>query len=149
MASKIIKTTVEINQNQISHKFRSLADEVTMLRIHNEFARFMEPYVPFDASSPDASITVTPEFVKYDAPYAHYHYEGLVYGPNIPIIEDGIVVGWFSIPDKPKHPTGKQLKFQKAKASAHWDEAMMRERKEEFVKEVHDLLRLRAQELYG
>lgn len=148
MASQIITTHIEIDRDQITRKLEDLLDDTTMLRIHNEFARMMEPYVPFSAGQ-DASITVTPEYVKYDAPFAHYHYEGKVYGPNIPIIEDGIVVGWFSPPGKPKHPTGAELKFKKPKASAHWDEAMMAERKEEFVKEVHDLLRLRAQELYG
>ena len=149
MASQIIKTEVHIDMNAIGNKLKGLLnDDKTMLEIHNLFADKMEPYVPFGPGE-NASIQVTPEYVKYDAPYAHYHYEGIVYGPNIPIIEDGIVVGWFSIPDKPKHPTGAELKFKKAKASAHWDQAMMAEKREEFTEEVRQILARRARELYG
>lgn len=142
--SKIIKTDIKVNPNAIRGKLEDLINDETMLEIHNLYAKMMEPYVPF--SSDLANMEVTPEYVKYDTPYAHYHYEGLVYGPNIPIIEDGIVVGWFSIPGKKKEPTGEQLKFQKPKASAHWDKAMLADKKDEFVKQVEAILRRRARQ---
>lgn len=146
---QIIRTDVAVDPTGIEGKLsKLLRDDQTMLEIHNEFARMMKPYVPFEPGE-NASIEVTPQYVNYSAPYAHYHYEGIVYGPNIPIIEDGIVVGWFSIPKKPKHPTGATLQFKKPKASAHWDEAMMAEKREQFTQEVHNILARRARELYG
>ena len=148
MASQIVTTQIKVNEEEIGAKLENLINDEVMLSIHNLFAKKMEPYVPFNPGD-QASVEITPEYVKYDAPYAHYHYEGLVYGPNIPIIEDGIVVGWFSIPNKPKHPTGAQLQFKKPLASAHWDEAMMRDKGEEFIAEVKEILKERARQLYG
>ena len=147
MAEKIITTKIKVNEEEIGARIEEVINDEAMLEIHNLFAKMMEPYVPFGSDL--ASIEVTPEYVKYDTPYAHYHYEGLVYGPNIPIIEDGIVVGWFSIPGKKKHPTGAELKFKKPLASAHWDEAMMRDKGEEFVAQVKQILQRRARELNG
>lgn len=143
-----VTSTVHVNENAIVGKLEDLVrDNQTMLEIHNLYAKMMEPYVPFGSDL--GNMEVTPEYVKYNTPYAHYDYIGEVYGPNIPIIEDGIVVGWFSIPDKPKHPTGRQLQFQKPKASAYWDKAMLAEKREEFCKEVERILARRARELYG
>lgn len=50
--------------------------------------------------------------IIYPGPYAHYQYYGEVYGPNIPIFEDGILAGFFSPPGQPKHPTGRQLQYK-------------------------------------
>lgn len=147
---KIIRTSVHVNPNAINAKLEDLVkDDQTMLEIHNLFARMMEPYVPFGTDL--GNLEVTPEYVKYNTPYAHYHYEGITYGLNIPIVEDGIIVGWFSKPDDDgrKHPTGTHLKYTKPRASDHWDKAMMAEKKEEFVKQVEMILARRARELYG
>ncbi len=147
--SKIIRTEVHVDPEAIGAKLENLIDDTTMLQIHNEFARMMDPYVPFKTDL--GNMQVTPEYVRYDTPYAHYHYEGITYGRNVPIIEDGIIVGWFSLPyeDGKKRPTGTELHFQKPKASAHWDKAMLADKREEFVKEVENILRERARQLYG
>lgn len=147
--SKIIKTKVEVNINGIVDDIQKVLNDTTMTEIHNLFAKMMEPYVPF--SSDLANLEITPEYVKYDVPYAHYHYIGDVYGLNIPIIENGIIVGWFSKPDENghKHPTGHKLNFKKARASDHWDQAMLEEKKEEFIKQVEQILARRAKEIYG
>lgn len=143
-----VTSTVHVNENAIVGKLEDLIhDQQTMLEIHNLYAKMMEPYVPFGSDL--GNMEVTAEYVKYDTPYAHYDYIGEVYGPNIPIVQDGIVVGWFSIPNKKKEPTGRQLTFQKPKASAHWDKAMLAEKRDEFVKQVERILARRARELYG
>jgi len=146
---KSIVTKVHIDEGAIQAKLDEVVNDEAMLEIHNLFAKMMDPYVPFGTDL--SNLEVTPEHVRYTAPYAHYHYEGEVYGLNIPIIENGIVVGWFSLPDENgrKHPTGKQLQYTKAKASRHWDEAMMAEKREEFVKQVHDILARRARDNGG
>lgn len=147
---QIIRTEVHVNPDVISTKVESLInDPQTMLEIHNLFAKMMEPYVPFGTDL--ANLEVTPESVHYNVPYAHYHYIGDTYGLNIPIIENGIIVGWFSKPDEDgrKHPTGGRLQYSKPQASDHWDQAMMAERREEFVTQVEAILARRARELYG
>ena len=45
-------------------------------------------------------INVSSDGVYYNSPYAHYQFEGIVYGPNIPIFENGVIVGWWSRPNK-------------------------------------------------
>ena len=148
--SKIIRTEVHVDPEAIGARLENLIDDTTMLQIHNEFARMMDPYVPFKTDL--GNMQVTPEYVRYDTPYAHYDYVGEVYGLNIPIIENGIIVGWFSLPDEDtgkKHPTGRRLQFSKPQASDHWDKAMLADKREEFVKEVENILRERARQLYG
>ena len=64
--------------------------------------------------------------IKVEGPYAHYQYTGEVWGPNIPIIENGIIVGYWSPPNK--HPTGKSLEYFKGKnpqAGPFWDRRLM------------------------
>ena len=143
----IIRAKVGVNVDALQRKLEDVLDDRTMLEIHNLYAKMMEPYVPFGLDL--ANLEVTPEYVKYNTPFAHYMYEGKVYGPNIPIIEDGIVVGWFSPPGQTKTPTGADLQYTKPRASAHWDQAMLAEKKEEFVHQVEEILKRRARELNG
>lgn len=59
--------------------------------------------------------------LEYNTPYAHYLYEGIVYGPNIPRYDDeGHIVGWYSPKDKKKHPTGKKLTYHEPGTTDHW-----------------------------
>ena len=132
-------------------------DDTTMLEVYNTLARRCDPYVPMAEGNLSQSVfaQVTPEYIQYgneSVPYAHYQYTGEVYGPNIPIIENGIIVGWFSPKNKPKHPTGRPINYSTEmhpKATSHWDQAMMRDEGEEFCKDVENILTRRAQELYG
>lgn len=143
----IITTRVAIDRNVIGDKLEEVVNDEAMLEIHNLFAKMMDPYVPFRMDL--GNLEVTPEYVRYNVPYAHYHYIGEVYGLNIPIIENGIIVGWFSKPDENgrKHPTGRQLKFKKTLASDHWDQAMLADKREEFVSQVKAILKRRARNL--
>lgn len=123
------------------------ADEATMTEIHNKFAQYMDPYVPMQSGTLAQSPRIDANGVHYNQPYAHYQYEGLVYGPNIPIIRDGVVVGFFSRPGEPKHPTGAHLEYSKEMhplATDHWDKAMMRDRGDEFIQSVKEILTRRA-----
>ena len=80
-------------------------------------------------------------FDRRRTPYAHYQFEGIVYGPNIPIIENGVIVGWFSPPNK--QPTGASIQYSTEKhpqATHHWHEAMMRDRRDEFTQDIKDII---------
>lgn len=148
-----VRIKVEVNDAALENKLKSLIDDRTMYQVHNLLAKMCDPYVPMDDEGVlSQSVEVTPESVRYTQPYARYQYYGEVYGPNIPIIENGVVVGWFSPPGKPKHPTGRPINYSKEKhplATSKWNEAMMRDHREEFVEQVRNILRQRARELYG
>ncbi|MDO4863464.1 MAG: minor capsid protein [Ruminococcus sp.] len=63
--------------------------------------------------------------IVYNSPYARYQYYGVVYGPNLPIFENGVLVGFFS--PKKKHPTNRELQYNKTrhpKAQRLWFEVM-------------------------
>ena len=143
---------VDINTEKLAKQFEALKDDNSMYEIHNMFAKMMNDYVPFAEGVLSQSVQIEKDKVRYNMPYAHYQYVGEVYGPNIPIIEDGIVVGFFSKPGEKKQPTGKQIQYNKEyhpKASKEWDKAMMNERGEEFLKKVQEILLQRCKELYG
>ena len=99
---------------------------------------YCQPYVP---ASPDRTLEFSAQVstdigsgtVIWNTPYAHYQYMGIVYGPNIPIIdpETGVLMGWFSPPGRPKHPTDRELTYdtsQNPMAGPYWFERMKADR---------------------
>lgn len=104
-------------------------------------AEHMDKYVPFrEGGLAYDTRKIESDKIIYNAPYAHYMYEGLVMGPNIPIKENGKIVGWFSPPKKFKHYTKAKIKYHKDAghpyAGPHWDERMWSAEKGEIVWEV-------------
>lgn len=109
---------------------------------------YCQPYVP---ASPDrtlefsaqASTEIGSGQVVWNTPYAHYQYMGIVYGPNIPVIQDGILMGWFSPPGRPKHPTDRELTYDTAQnpmAGPHWFERMKADRVNELLDEARRVM---------
>lgn len=101
------------------------------------------PYLPFDegvlAGSANTATEIGSGEVIYDTPYARYQYYGEVYGPNIPIVENGVVTGYFSPPEK--FPTGEKLQYSTEKnpmAGSHWFDRAMADHKDEVLKEAQD-----------
>lgn len=149
-----VKINVNIDTKELAKKFESLKDDECMYEIHDLFAKMCDPYVPMyeGVLSQSVALGISMSSITYPGPYAHYQYVGEVYGPNIPIIEDGIVVGFFSPPGQKKQPTGKEIQYNKEyhpKASKEWDKAMMNEKGDEFLKAVTNILLERCKELYG
>ena len=87
-----------------------------------EWHRLYSPYVPFESGTLRDSVTIAPKTITHNAPYAHYQYTGEVYGPNYPITQNGVRVGYYSTPNRPKHKTGGKLKYKNPNAAAKWDE---------------------------
>lgn len=141
MASGI---SVKINDAKIKSLLDNLLDKKTMLEIHNKFAQYCEPYVPMQTGTLAQTHQVTPEYVRYYQPYAHYQYKGELYlAPN--------GSSWAKKGEK-KYPSGHPLVFSKEmhpKASKEWDKAMMAERGEEFTAAVTQILVERAREING
>lgn len=101
------------------------------------------PYLPFDegilAGSANTATKIGSGEVIYDTRYARYLYYGEVYGPNIPIVENGVVTGYFSPPEK--HSTGKKLQYRTEKqpmAGSHWFDRAMADHGEDVLKEAQD-----------
>lgn len=95
----------------------------------SEWHRLYRQYVPFREGILYNQVNITGGnsmgVIEHTAPYAHYIYEGVIYGPNVPITQGGEIVGYFS-PEAPKHSTGRQMTFNtmfSGYASRHWDEA--------------------------
>lgn len=140
--------TVEMNFDKLQEKLNAInVDENAMLEIHNTFAKMINDYVPMDEGVLSQDIEITPEYVRYVQPYAHYQYVGEVYSPNIPIKEDGEIVGWFSPPGQKKHPTGKDIQYSVEKhplATKEWDKVAMQTKKDEFEIQVKQILQRRG-----
>lgn len=106
----------------------------------------MDKYVPFN-NGDLARYRLEGNKIIYDQPYAHYMYKGEVMGTNIPIKEDGIVVGWFSPKGKKKHYTGKAINYSNSISKGHkfagkyWDKRMWSAEKEQVKKEVQDQIK--------
>lgn len=101
------------------------------------------PYLPFDegvlAGSANTATEIGSGEIIYDTPYARYQYYGEVYGPNFPITENGVIVGFYSPPEK--FPTGEKLKYSTEKnpmAGSHWFDRAMADHKDEVMEEAQD-----------
>ena len=107
------------------------------LVLASEVAHQCDPYVPMSAGSAahmKDSVQIAPDGseITYPGPYAHYQYEGKVYGPNIPLADGG-----FFSPVAPKQPTGAELQYHGAPMrGAHWDKRMMADHADEVVDAV-------------
>lgn len=120
--SNIVDFKSKLNDSSIENKLKNLCDDATMLELHNLLAKYCDPYVPFLEGPLSQTIEVTPQFVRYTQPYAHYQYYGTWFNHTLDY-----------------HPL----------ASAKWDEAMLRDRRDEFLAQVKAILVRRAKELYG
>lgn len=143
---------VKIDTDYLKTMLTSLVDDELMLQVHNLFAKMCDPYVPMNEGVLAQSTTISPTGVTYTQPYAHYQYIGMVYGPNIPIFQNGLLVGFRSIPGRKKDPTGREINYSTERhplATKEWDKAMMRDKGDEFIEQVRQLLIRKAGKLYG
>lgn len=117
-----IDVSAKLNDEAIREKLNNLLDAEAGTEIHNLLATMCDPYVPFLEGPLSQTIEVTPYFVRYTQPYAHYQYNGEGFNHTLE-----------------HHPL----------ASAKWDEAMLRDKRDEFLAGVKEILVRRAKELYG
>lgn len=133
--TSLIKVDLGIQKNGPVHKY-----------LTKRCADHMDKYVPFrEGGLAYDTRRIESDRIIYNAPYAHYMYEGLVMGPNIPIKEGGIIVGWYSPPGQPKHYTGNKINYNQDGghfyAGPHWDERMWSAEKQDVIKEVQDYMK--------
>lgn len=107
--------------------------------VDSECIRRMVPYTPMRtgilAKAAVLGTKIGSGEIHYTVPYARYQYYGKVFGPNIPIVKQGLLVGFYSPPKK--YPTGKDLVYNKAKhplAQRLWFETMKHNHKEQILR---------------
>lgn len=121
--SELLKVKVEVDVSGIADRFNELCqDKQLKLSLHQLLAKKCDPYVPRLTGMLSKTVEITPEYIEYVQPYAHYQYHGVGFNHTLDY-----------------HPL----------ATALWDEAMMRDHKEEFEEEVRQKLARRYKELYG
>ena len=111
MASVSVKVSIS---DSLKQRLKNLDSPNTMLAIHNTLARYCDPYVPFLTGDLAQTTAITPTGVTYIQPYARYQYYGDDFNHTLDY-----------------HPL----------ASARWDQAMMRDHREEFTEEIKDIIR--------
>ncbi len=102
-----------------------------------------DPLIPFKQGALRNSVNYPQGIyggeIGYNTPYAHYQYDGIVYGPNYPIRDaQGNITGWYSPPKK--YPTGRQLTYHTPGTTDHFFEKA----KEQHGKEWIDLVKRTA-----
>ena len=143
-----MKVSFDWNKSVREISKEKLGGQHGMLFLAATAARFMDPYVPADNLVLAQNVTITADadvgHVTYNSPYAHYQWEGEVYGPNYPIKDGGEIMGYYSPPHKT--PTGRRLEyntFRHPLATDHWDKAMMVARKDDLAKTYEEYLKRR------
>lgn len=137
---------VHLDPDDLMHAFGLDKGGRVQQVIDQKVIDFCQPYVP---ASPDrtlefsaqASTEIGSGLVVWNTPYAHYQYVGIVYGPNIPILDPdtGVLMGWFSPPGRPKHPTDRELTYdtsQNPMAGPYWFERMKADRLDDILDEA-------------
>lgn len=118
--SQVLTMNVHVNEQAIEAKIDELLDDSTMLAVHNAFARLIDPWVPMLEGPLSQTLEITPEYVRYLVPYAHYQYNGINFNHTTTY-----------------HPL----------ASAQWDKVAMQTQMPQFEAEVTEILKRRAREL--
>lgn len=104
-----------------------------------------DPLIPFQQGALRNSVNYPQGIyggeIEYNTPYAHYMYEGEVYGPNIPKKDsEGHIIGWYSPKGKKKHPTGKPITYhpEGTERGDHWFSRAKEKKLQKWVKLVKE-----------
>ena len=121
--AQAIQVDVEVDPTGLEALFNNLVnDDIVRLAVHNTFAKDIDPWVPYLNNPLSTQLDITPDYIRYTVPYAHYQYEGVNFNHTTDY-----------------HPL----------ASAHWDQVAMQTIRESFEQQVKDILIWRASQLYG
>ena len=119
---ELISYKVHVDDKALRKQMENLLDDKVMLEIQTLFAKTIDPWVPFLEGPLSQTLEITPEYVKYLVPYAHYQYTGDNFNHT-----------------KDYHPL----------ATARWDKVAMQTELDSFMANVKKILERRARELYG
>lgn len=121
--SELISVKANIDISGLGGQFENLCqDQELKLSMNQTLAKDCDPYVPFLTGDLSQTLNITPDYVEYTQPYAHYQYHGTEFNHTLDY-----------------HPL----------ATAKWDKAMLENNKENFEEELQGLMVRRYRELYG
>lgn len=128
-----VKVKIDIPTAKIL-KSRGLGSDTGARKyLASEVKRFCEPYVPMQQGTlaRGAVIAADGSSLVYQGPYAHYQYEGKVYGPNYTNGER------FWSGKAPKAPTGKKLTYHGAPMRGpQWDKRMLADKSQDLERSL-------------
>jgi len=105
-----IKVTAPLKPTKLQQELMDIiGSEKAMRGVHRLLGEFCEPYVPKKTGGLRAAMKAYPGSVKWETPYAHYQYTGVVYAPNYRIERNGEIIGWYSPAGKKKRKTDREL----------------------------------------
>ena len=123
------KIEVNLAWNKVFSKEYTDRFNNTQKYVDSECIRLMVKYTPARNNILYKAATLGTKIgsghIYYNSPYARYLYYGEIYGPNIPIYEQGKLVGFYSPPSK--SPTGREMQYDTARhsqAQKLWFEVM-------------------------
>lgn len=118
--------------------FDRIFDSETMTYAHTRLHAYCSDYVPMDSGSLDQTVDITPEYVHYKSPYAHFQWEGLVF-----VDDRGST---YALPNHSKHPTNRELHHSPDHhplATSHWEQAAMAAHKGDLCQDIENFLKRR------
>lgn len=105
--SGFIRLSKPISGTKLQQKLLNIINNKEVLReAHRLLGERCNVYVPMKSGALRQSMKAYPNSVRWETPYAHYQYEGDVYGPNLPVLR-GENPAWIS--RRTKYPTGRTL----------------------------------------
>lgn len=118
--------------------FRRIFDEETRTYMHVRLHSFMSSYVPMDSGNLDQDVNITPDYVEYKVPYAHFQWNGKVF-------EDDRG-STYAKRNTSKHETDRALHYspdQHPLATDHWEQAMWAARGADYCDDISEYIRRR------
>lgn len=124
-----MKIHVEIYNPQKTTK-RIFSEDVRKYA-HTRMHAYCSPYVPMDSGALDQNVDITPDFVHYKSPYAHFQWEGKVF-----VDDRGST---YAKRSTSKHSTNRNLRYATDKhplATSHWERAMAAAKGDQLAEDI-------------
>ena len=129
--------SLEIRWNRTQRQILDrIFDDATMTYVHTRLHAYCSDYVPMDSGMLDQTVDITPEYVHYKSPYAHFQWEGLLF-----LDERG---SSYALPNHSKHGTSTPLHHSTDHhplATSHWEVAAMAAHRGDLCKDIEAYLR--------
>ena len=136
-----MKVKVDISPAKILASRGLGGDKAAQKYLASEVKRLCEPYVPFQQGTLARSAVIAADGSQlvYPGPYAHYQYEGKVYGPNYTNGE----IFWSG--KAPKKPTGEKLTYSGGPMRGpQWDKRMLADKSREIERNLETFIKKRG-----
>ena len=103
---------------------------------HTRLHAYCSPYVPMDSGALDQTVDITPDYVHYKSPYAHFQWEGKVF------VDDRCST--YAKRNTSKHATERNLKYSIDKhplATSHWERAAMTAKGDRLAEDIETYIK--------